>query len=673
VSPKADAKSKKQSIEELAINTIRFLSVDAVEKAKSGHPGMPMGMAAAAYTIWTQFLQHNPKNPRWPNRDRFVLSNGHGSMLLYSLLHLTGYDVSLNDLKNFRQWESKTPGHPEYGHTPGVETTTGPLGQGISTAVGMAISQRYLNQLLSLKPKPLLDYKIYGICSDGDLMEGVASEAASMAGHLGLGNLIFIYDDNHITIDGETDLAFSENVAERFKSYNWHVVKVTDANDIKAVAQALKEGQKETSRPTLLIARSHIGYGSPNKADKASSHGAPLGEDEVKLAKRNLHWPEEPPFYIPEGVKAHFEVALANGAKKEKEWNDRYDEWAKNNPDQAKLCQRLESCELPPGWEKYLPDFQNEEKMATRQASGKVINALAPILPELTGGSADLAPSNNTLIKGEPALSKKVTGRNMHFGVREHGMGAILNGMALSPKLIPYGGTFLIFSDYMKGAIRLGALMKQRVIYVFTHDSIGLGEDGPTHQPIEQLAMLRATPNLTVIRPADATETAAAWKWAIEHKNGPTALVLTRQGVPVLKKDKYPAAGAVDKGGYILKEASRGSPSVILIATGSEVSLALNAQEQLEKEGTPTRVVSLPSFEIFEQQPQEYRDSVLPPAIRKRVAIEALSTFGWEKYVGLDGAIVGMTSFGASAPAGTLMEKFGFTVGNIVEKARNLL
>lgn len=659
------------SVEE-AINTIRFLAVDAVEKAKSGHPGMPMGMASPAYVLWTQFLRHNPKNPRWPNRDRFVLSAGHGSMLLYALLHLTGYDLSLDEIKNFRQWEGKTPGHPEYGHTVGVETTTGPLGQGFAAAVGMAIAQRYLNQLFPSKDQPLLDYRIYGIASDGDIMEGVGSEAASLAGHLGLGSLIFFYDDNRITIEGRTDLAISEDVAARFRAYNWLVQTISDANDRHVISASLKAAQ-EDPRPSLIIVQSHIGFGSPNKADSHEAHGAPLGEDEVKLTKQNLKWPQEPRFYIPPAILEHFRQAVPAGQALEQEWQKRFNAWADQNPEPAKLWKRLSSEQLPEGWENHLPEFPEGEKLATRAASGKVINALAPLLPELIGGSADLAPSNNTAIKGSPSFSKETVGRNLHFGVREHAMAACLNGIALSDMLIPYGGTFLIFSDYMKGAMRIAALMKKRVIYVLTHDSIGLGEDGPTHQPIEQLAHLRATPHFTVIRPADALETAQAWKYALEHKTGPVALVLTRQNVPVFAKSKYPNAGLVEKGAYVLAEAQSGKARLLLIATGSEVSLALAAQAQLEQEGIGTRVVSMPSWEIFEQQTPSYKESVLPKSIKARVSIEALSVFGWERYVGQEGDIIGMTSFGHSAPGPVAMEKFGFNVENVVRRSKALI
>ncbi len=664
---------KKINIDELAINTIRFLAIDAVEKAKSGHPGMPMGMAPAAYTLWTKIMKFNPKNPNWINRDRFVLSAGHGSMLLYALLHLTGYDVSIEDLKNFRQWESKTPGHPEYGTTVGVETTTGPLGQGISTAVGMAIAQRYLNHLFTPNKKPLLDYKIYGIASDGDLMEGISSEACSLAGHLGLSSLIFIYDDNNISIDGSTNLAFTEDREMRFKAYHWNVLRVTDANDIESIEKAIKSAQAEPDRPSLIVVRSHIGYGSPHKMDSAEAHGSPLGPEETKLTKENLGWPLEPTFYVPDDVRTLFKGSLQKGQAWESAWNESLQNWKKENPEQEKLWTRLERGELPSGWEKALPDFAGEEKLATRAASGKVINALAPLLPELIGGSADLAPSNNTLIKGSPDFSKTQAGRNLRFGVREHAMGAALNGIALSHMLIPYGGTFLIFSDYMKGAIRIGAINKNRAIYIFTHDTIGLGEDGPTHQPIEQLAHLRATPNVTVIRPADAVETAAAWKYALRHKTGPVALILTRQNLPVLHPAKYPSVGQVDKGAYVLSEAKSGTPRLILIATGSEVSLALSAQTKLEAEGISTRVVSMPSWELFEKQIQSYQDSVLPPSIKARLSIEALSPFGWERYVGTEGDSLGITTFGSSAPGEVAMDKFGFNLSHVLQRAKHLI
>lgn len=664
-------KPKKSSLTELAINTIRFLSVDAVEKANSGHPGMPMGMASIAYVLWTQFLKHNPQNPKWPNRDRFVLSNGHGSMLLYSMLHLTGYDLPLDEIKNFRQWHSQTPGHPEYGDTPGVEATTGPLGQGLGTAVGMAMAQKYLNGIFTPKGKPLLDHFTYVFAGDGCMMEGVASEAASLAGHLGLGQLIVFYDDNHISIEGNTNLAFSEDVNARFKAYGWHTQKVKDGNDLETIASAIKTAQKVTNKPSFISIRTHIGFGSPNKVDSHEAHGSALGKEEVLLTKKNLGWPTEPDFFIPEQVDRFFKTAVERGERWERTWLEKLNQWGAKNHDLRFLWDRLQSGQLPEEWEKRLPDFANEEKIATRAASGKVINALAPILPELMGGSADLASSNNTPIKGSPSFSANVPGRNFHFGVREHAMAAALNGMALSGMVIPYGGTFLNFSDYMKGAMRLSALMKQRVIYILTHDSIGLGEDGPTHQPIEQLAMFRAQPNTVVIRPADALETAQAWKFALENKTGPTLLILTRQNLPVLRK--YPSAEAVEKGAYILSEAASGMPQLILIATGSEVSLALSVQTKLATEGIQARVVSMPSWEIFSAQPKNYRDAVLPPSIPARLAIEALSTFGWERWVGDKGAVAGMTTFGASAPGPTAMEKFGFNIENLVRLAKELL
>jgi transketolase len=656
-------KTKKTDIAQLAIDTIRFLAVDAVEKANSGHPGTPMALAPIAYTLWTQVMKYNPKNPAWANRDRFVLSAGHASMLQYAMLHLAGYDVSLDDLRNFRQWESKTPGHPEYGYTPGVETTTGPLGQGISTAVGMAMGQKYLNQLLSPKGKPFFDYSIYGIASDGDIMEGVASEASSLAGHLGLGRLIFFYDDNRITIDGSTDISLTENVGKRYEAYGWHVQKLKDGNDLKAIEAAIKAAQKDP-RPSLIITRTHIGFGSPNKQDTSEAHGAPLGAEEVKLTKQNMGWPLEPTFRVPPEVYAHFAPLVARGEALEKKWNER---------ETSPLWKRLSEGKLPDGWEKAIPEYTKEDKVATRKTSGEVINALAKVLPELIGGSADLAASNNTNIKDGGLFTKESAGRNIAFGVREHAMSAILNGLTLSNALIPFGGTFFIFTDYMKGGMRIAGLLKKRVIYVLTHDSIGLGEDGPTHQPIEQLAHLRAMPNMTTLRPADANETAAAWKFAIEHTTGPVSLVLTRQNLPVLTKAKYPSAGQVEKGAYVLSDAASGEPDIILIATGSEVALALQAQEKLQKDGLETRVVSMPSWELFDKQPPSYRESVLPPSVRARVAIEALSTMGWERYVGLEGRVIGMTSFGSSAPANVAFDRFGFNVQHVVQTAQELV
>ncbi|MEW6218153.1 MAG: transketolase [Thermodesulfobacteriota bacterium] len=656
-----------------AVNTIRFLAVDAVEKAKSGHPGMPMGAAAMAYTLWHRFLRHNPADPAWPNRDRFVLSAGHGSMLLYSLLHLTGYDLSREDLAAFRQWGSKTPGHPEHGHTPGVETTTGPLGQGLATAVGMAMGRQYLNRLFATAGGPLFDYRIFGIVGDGDLMEGVASEAASLAGHLGLDALCFLYDDNRITIEGGTDLAFSEDVRARFLAYGWQVETVADGNDVEEVAAALTRVLASPGKPSLVMVRTHIGFGSPARMDSPDAHGAPLGPEESRRTKEALGWPLEPTFLVPAAVAAHLGQARENGQRWQAQWQERLAAVLAADAEAAALWQRLMAGELPAGWEARLPDFAGVAKLATRQASGQVINALAPVLPELLGGSADLAPSNNTAIKGGGDFTRTAAGRVLRFGVREHAMAACLNGLALSGLLIPFGGTFLVFSDYMKPAMRLSALMGQRVIYILTHDSIGLGEDGPTHQPIGQLAALRAMPNLVVIRPADARETAAAWRVALGRRQGPTALILSRQALPVLDGTSYPAAGAVERGAYILAEAGSGSPALILLATGSEVALALEARSVLEGEGVPTRVVSMPSWELFDAQPPDYRQAVLPPAVRSRLAVEAASTLGWERYVGLDGAVLGMTTFGASAPGPVLLERFGLTVAGVVARAKSVL
>lgn len=577
------SKSKNSTIDELSINTIRFLSADGVEKANSGHPGMPMGDAAMAYTLWTKFLKHNPKNPTWDNRDRFVLSAGHGSMLLYSLLHLTGYNISLKDLKDFRQWGSKTAGHPEYEPHLGIETTTGPLGQGFATAVGMAVSEKYLSK----RYKKAIDHYTYGICGDGDLMEGVSNEAASMAGHLGLGKLIFLYSSNKITIEGSTDVAFTEDVGKRFTALNWHVEKVKDGNSVAEVTEAIKKGQKVKDKPTLIIVNTHIGFGSPSKQDSASAHGSPLGADDLKGAKENLNWPTDKSFYVPEKALANFRKAEAKGADAEKKWNKKFADFKKKNKDLAKEFEGL--GKKPGGYKKYLPKF-TDEKVASRSVSGKVLNAIAPVLPALMGGSADLAPSNNTELKGFGDFQKNENGRNMHFGVREHAMGSVLNGMALSGKFIPFGATFLVFADYMRPSIRLSALMGLQVIYIFTHDSIGLGEDGPTHQPIEHIASLRAIPNLTVIRPADARETVSAWEVALKNTSGPTALILSRQGLAPL--DKSVGAGK-EKGAYIVRDCGCDEPDVVLLATGSEVSISIEAGDELAKKGIKTRVVSM--------------------------------------------------------------------------------
>ena len=648
--------------------------MDAVQKANSGHPGLPMGAAAMAYVLWTRFLRHNPTNPSWQNRDRFILSAGHGCMLLYSLLHLTGYDLPLDELKRFRQWGSRTPGHSEYGLTPGVETTTGPLGQGFGNGVGMAIAERFLASRFNRPDFPIVDHYIYGIVSDGDLMEGVSSEAASLAGHLGLAKLIYLYDDNRITIDGSTSLAFTENSGQRFEAYGWHVQRV-DGNDQNEVEAALSAAQVERDRPSLIVARTHIAYGSPNKQDTAEAHGSPLGEEEIKLTKQALGWPLEPPFYIPDAALAHFRKAIERGRTRETQWQAQFNAYAAAYPELAEEWRTAMSGRLPLGWTDKMPSFTPAGgAMATREASGKVLNAIAQNLPTLIGGSADLTPSNNTYLKGYGDFQRSSFGaRNLRFGVREHAMGAILNGMALEGGVIPYGGTFLIFSDYMRPAIRLAALSHIHVIYVFTHDSIGLGEDGPTHQPIEHLASLRAMPNLIVIRPAEATETAVAWRIALEHRGGPVALALTRQKLPVIDRTHFPPADLLLRGGYILRDADDGPPRIILIATGSEVHVALEARQRLAAQGTAARVVSMPSWELFEQQPESYRNEVLPPSVTARLAIEAGSPHGWHRYVGPLGGIVGMTRFGASAPYQIVMEQFGFTADNVASRAMQLL
>jgi transketolase len=657
-----------------AINTLRFLSADAVQQANSGHPGLPMGAAAMAYTLWTRHLRHNPRNPRWPGRDRFVLSGGHGSMLLYSLLHLTGYDLSLDQIKNFRQWDSLTPGHPEYGLTPGVETTTGPLGQGFATGVGMAIAATHLSATFGLPGFELIDSYIYAIVTDGDLMEGVSSEAASLAGHLSLGRLIYLYDDNHISIDGSTDLAFTEDRAARFTAYNWHVQKVDDGNDVEAIDQAIRAAKKDP-RPSLILCRTTIGFGAPNKQGTSKAHGEPLGEEELKLAKENLGWPVEPKFHIPDDALAHFREALERGSKAEAEWKDKFAAYQRLHPAQGRELKRRLDGELPQGWDTDLPVFPTDPKgLASRVVSGKTINALALKLPELIGGSADLEPSNKTWIADSPAFTKdSPEGRNFHFGVREHAMGSILNGLALFGGLIPYGGTFLVFSDYMKPAIRIAALSHIPAIYVFTHDSIGLGEDGPTHQPIEHLAALRAVPNVTVIRPADANETVEAWKVAIQRRDGPTALALSRQNLPTLDRSLADDAAELAKGAYVLSDFGESQPDLILMASGSEVSLIYDAAARLSAEGVNVRAVSFPSWELFEAQDEVYREAVLPKRIRARLAVEAGAGLGWERYVGFDGAIISMERFGASAPAKVLFEKFGFTVENVIAKAKEVL
>ncbi len=663
-------------LDDLCINTIRTLAIDAVEKAKSGHPGMPMGDAAMTYVLWDRFLRHNPMDPEWEGRDRFILSAGHGSMLLYSLLHLTGYPLTKEDLMDFRQWDSKTPGHPEYDPELGIEMTTGPLGQGFATGVGMAMAERYKAERYNKPGFEPIKYNIYGVTSDGDLMEGISNEAASIAGHLGLGSIVYLYSDNRITIEGTTDISFSEDVGARFTALGWHILRV-DGNDPEGVANAIEEGRIETAKPSLIIARTSIGYGSPGKQDDSSSHGSPLGADEVRLTKEALGWPLEPAFYIPDDALSHMRKAGDRGEKLQSEWNELVAGYAKEYPELSLELTRgggeeIVTDELLTA----IPSFTTDDgPVATRSVSGKVLNAVAPKSELILGGSADLAPSNNTWLKGMEVFTKEKAGRNIHFGVREHAMGAILNGMALGGRLIPYGGTFLVFSDYMKPAIRLAALMGLQVTYVFTHDSIGLGEDGPTHQPVEHLAALRAVPNLTVIRPADANETACAWKAALLNTSGPTALVLTRQKVPVLDVVKYPAVAdgdALMKGAYVVAETER-PLELIIIASGSELHPALEAFDELSSDGVGVRVVSMPSFELFEAQGEEYKESLLPREVTARVAVEAAASLGWGRYVGLGGSVIALDRFGASAPYETSFKKLGFTRENIVSHSRTLL
>ena len=661
-------------IEQLSINTIRTLAIDGVQKANSGHPGMPLGMAPIAYALYYKTMKHNPSNPTWLNRDRFVLSAGHGSMLLYSILHLSGYKVSMDDLKNFRQWGSKTPGHPELGHTDGVETTTGPLGQGFANAIGMAIARDYLAALFNKDDIEIIDHGVWGICSDGDLMEGISHEAASLAGHLKLSKLVFFYDDNKITIDGTTDISYSDDVAKRFESYGWQVLTILDVNDVSQVDRAIKMAQSNCEKPTLIITKSHIGYGSPNKQDKSSVHGSPLGDEEVKLTKRNLGMAEDKIFYVPEEVYSHFKGIAECGQEAEDMWQKKLDEYKNKYPKDFTLFESVFKGEFDNNWLNHLPKFEDyTEKVATRVASGKVLNAAAIDIPALFGGSADLNESNMTEIKSSTSFSSENrTGRNIHFGIREHAMGAVLNGMSVYGGIVPFGATFLIFSDYIRPAIRLAALMKQKVIYVFTHDSIGLGEDGPTHQPIEQMASLRAIPNLTVIRPADANETVEAWKFALNHKGGPVALILTRQKLAVIDPNKYAPASGLQKGAYIIKDCKQ-TPDLLLIATGSEVSLSIKAAEKLEAEGKNVRVISFPSWEIFEQQNEDYKKQIFPSEIKARLSVEMAVAMGWQKYVGDNGESLSIEIFGASAPDAILYEKYGFTVDSVVTRVKNIL
>ncbi|MFQ5854160.1 MAG: transketolase [Anaerolineae bacterium] len=656
-------------LDQLCVNTIRTLAMDAVQKANSGHPGMPMGMADAAYVLWTRYLRHNPANPDWPDRDRFVLSAGHGSMLLYSLLHLTGYDLSLEDLRNFRQWGSPTPGHPENHAAPGVETTTGPLGQGFANGVGMALAERILAAYFNRPGFPIVDHYTYAIVSDGDLMEGISHEAASFAGHLGLGKLIYLYDDNEISIEGSTDLTFTENVRMRFEAYNWHTVEI-NGHDRAGVAQAIEEARAETERPSLIIAHTHIAYGSPSKQDTAAAHGEPLGEEEVQLTKEVMGWPPDAHFLIPDEVLTVFRRALDEGATREAEWRALFDRYDEQYPDLAETWRQVMAGQLPDDWEEKLPTFAPEDgPMATRVASGKVLNAIADHIPTLIGGSADLHPSNKTYLTKYVALQPgDFSGRNIHFGVREHTMAGILNGLALHGGLFPYGGTFLVFSDYMRPSLRLAAMMELPIVYVFTHESIGIGEDGPTHQPVEHIPSLRAMPHLTLIRPADANETVEAWRVALTQRDGPKALLLTRQKLPILDQTKLAPAKGLGRGAYVLSDVP--NADVILIASGSEVWLALEAQTLLAEEGIAARVVSMPSWELFDAQPQEYKDTVLPPTIQARVAVEAAVGLGWRRYVGDEGAVVSVERFGASAPYKVIFEKYGLTPENVAAKAR---
>ena len=665
-------------LDQLCINTIRALALDAVQKANSGHPGLPLGAAPMAYVLWTRFLRHNPRNPKWENRDRFLLSAGHGSMLLYALLHLTGYDLSLDELKNFRQWGSKTPGHPEYGLTPGVEITTGPLGQGFANGVGMAMGAAHLAAKFNKDGFPLIDHYVYAIVSDGDLMEGVAAEAASLAGHLKLGKLIYLYDDNRVTIEGFTSLAFSEDVPKRFQSYGWHTSTVADGNNLNDIDAAIREAQSVKDRPTLISVKTVIGFGMPTQGTRKAHSDAP-GEDAVRETKRHLGWPEDKQFFIPDDALAHFREAVDRGGQSEGEWRSVVEKYVENHPEAGKLWQATMSGELPAGWEDHLPQFEDAKPVATRVASGEVINALAPVMPMLIGGSADLGVSNNTDIKESGSFAAGAyEGRIIHFGVREHAMGAALTGISLNGGLIPYGGTFMTFSDYMRPAIRLAALSEVQVIYVFTHDSVGLGEDGPTHQPIEHLAALRAIPHLFVIRPADPAEVSEAWRLAILRRQAPTALALTRQKVPVIDRKRFAKADGLRRGAYILADAENpeGSvvtPKLILIATGSEVSLTLEAREKLQAEGVPTRVVSLPCWELFDEQSQQYRDEVLLPSVTARLGVEAGVRQGWDGIVGPSGDVICLDRFGASAPGDDALRELGFNVDNVLSRARALL
>ncbi len=660
-------------IDQRAVTTIRTLSMDAVEQANSGHPGAPMGLAPVAYVLYSRFLKHDPANPNWPDRDRFVLSCGHASMLLYGVLHLMGYDLELDDIKNFRQWGSKTPGHPEIEVVPGAEMTTGPLGQGVATSVGMALAEAHLAETFNRPDHTVIDHRTWVLCSDGDLMEGVSSEAASLAGHLKLGKLVWIWDDNRITIEGGTDIAVSDNIPARFAAHGWRVLEVEDANDLEALAEAFEQAAAGDGRPTLVRVRSHIAFGAPSKQDTPGAHGAPLGAEEIRATKAAYGWPEEETFLVPPEVREHCRRAVQRGAEAQRAWTVAAEAWAKAEPELAVEWQRRLDRSFPEGWTSSLPVFEDDAKIATRGASGTVLNAIAGELPELVGGSADLAPSNKTFIaNGGNVQATSLGHRNLHFGIREHAMGAVLNGLALHGGLRPFGGTFLVFSDYMRPAIRLAALMEQPVIYVFTHDSVWVGEDGPTHQPVEHLLALRAIPNLVVLRPADANETAAAWTVALERTTGPTALLLSRQGLPVLKRAREIGTEGVARGAYVLSDAESGTPAVVVIATGGEVTLAIDAAAELAASGIEARVVSMPSWELFAEQSEEYRRRVLPPAV-PRLAVEAGVTLGWRDIVGDTGAVIGIDRFGTSAPGAEVVEKFGLTVEAVVKKAVELV
>lgn len=670
----SDSKLTQAELDQLCVNSIRVLAIDAVQKANSGHPGMPMGMAPVAYLLFTRYLKHNPKNPHWYGRDRFVLSAGHGSMLLYASLYLTGYDLPLDELKRFRQLYSKTPGHPEHGLTPGVETTTGPLGQGFGNGVGMAIAAKHMAARFERDNARLFEHRIFAIVSDGDLMEGIASEAASIAGHLGLGNIVYLYDDNHVTIDGHTDLSFSEDVTRRFDAYGWHTQVVENANDLAALSHAIDNAIAEDGRPSLIRVRSHIGYGSPHRQDTSEAHGKPLGAEEIKLVKQFYGWPAEPDFYVPDAALSEFRKCVERGAQYEREWQDRFDGWAKAHPELAAQFRAMIAGELPQGWDADLPVFTKDQAFATRESASKAERAIHPHVWNLFGGAADLNESTFTdVVDGGDFERGDYAGRNLHFGIREHGMCAILNGIALHGGFIPYGSSFFVFTDYCRPSIRLAALMEQHVIYVFTHDSIGVGEDGPTHQPVEHLTAMRAIPNLTVIRPGDANEAVEAWRVAMTHRGGPVMLVLSRQKIPTLDRSVTASASGLARGAYVLCETAGRAPELILIGTGSELHLAVGAKAELEKRGHAVRVVSMPSFELFAKQPREYRDEVLPPAIRKRLAVEAGAPDGWYRWVGIDGDVVAMTSFGASAPVNDVMKHFGFTVENVTERALKLI